>query len=62
VHELSELFWLVFAQLINSRFLLLLLDGGVLLSLGSTREALPGKCALQEVENDMADGLKVVSS
>merc|ERR1719223_2197400 len=43
VHELSELFWLVFAQLVYRRFLFLLLDGGVFFSLGSTWEALPWK-------------------
>jgi len=36
VHELLELFWLVSAELIDGYLLLLLLDVGILLSLGSS--------------------------
>jgi hypothetical protein len=36
VHKLLELFWLVSAELIDGYLLLLLLDVGILLSLGST--------------------------
>ena len=41
VHELLELFWLFSAELINGNLLLLLLDVGVLLGLGSTWKSLP---------------------
>ena len=50
VHEFLELLRLVFAQLLDLDLLLLLLDVGVLLSLGSTWEALPWESTLQEVE------------
>jgi hypothetical protein len=43
IHELLELVRLVFAELFNRNLLFLLLDVGVLLSLGSTWEALPWK-------------------
>ena len=62
VHELLELLWLVLAQLLNASLLLLLLDVGVLLSLGSSGKALPRETASEEVEDHVANGLKVVSS
>ena len=62
VHELSELLWLVFAQLVDGRLFLLLFDGSVLLGLGSAWQTLPWQRALQEVEQDVTDGLQVVSS
>jgi len=43
VHELLELFWLVSAQIIDGYLLLLLLDVGVLLGLGSSWKSLPWK-------------------
>ena len=62
VHEFSEFFWLVLAQLVDRGLLLLLLDGGVLLGLGSAWQALPRERALQEVEEHVANRLQVVSS
>ena len=50
------------AELFKGSFNLLLLDSGVLLILGATRESLPGELALEKVQNDVADGLQVVSS
>ena len=41
VHELAEFVWLVLAQLVNRGLLFLLLDGSVLLGLGSSWQALP---------------------
>ena len=61
MHEFSEFFWLVLAQLVDRGLFLLLLNGGVLLSLGSAWQALPREGALQEVEQHVANRLQVVS-
>jgi hypothetical protein len=62
VHELLEFFGLVTAELFDGGFLLLFLNVGVLLSLGSTRESLPWKTTAQEVKDHMTDGLEVITS
>ena len=62
VHELLEFLRLVLAELLNLDLLLLFLDVGILLSLGSAGEALPWERALQEVEQHVTDRLQVVSS
>ena len=62
VHELSELVWLVLAELLDLNLLLLFLDVGVLLSLGSTWKSLPWERSFQEVQEHMANGLKIISS
>ena len=49
VHVLLELLGLVSAEFLDGDLLLLLLDVGVLLLLGSSRKALPGKLSLEEV-------------
>ena len=62
VHELFELLGLIFAKFFNRNFFLLLLDVGILLSLGSAGEALPWERALQEVEEHVANSLQVIPS
>jgi hypothetical protein len=62
MHELLEFLRQVLAQVVDGRLLLLLLDVGVLLGLRSAGQALPGQRALQEVENDMTNGLEVISA
>ena len=62
VHEFLEFFWLILAELLDFDLLLLLLDVGVLLCLGSTWEALPWESTLQEIEKHVTDCLQVVSS
>ena len=62
VHEFLELLRLVFAKLLDLDLLLLLLDVGVLLSLGSTWEALPWESTHEEIEEHVTDCLQVVSS
>ena len=62
VHKLLELFWLILAELLNLDLLLLFLDVGVLLGLGSSWKSLPWECAFQEIEEHVTDGLKVISS
>lgn len=62
VHELSELFWLVLAQLFDRNFLFLFLDVGIFFLLRSSGEALPWKRSSQEVEEHMTNGFEVVSA
>lgn len=62
VHELLEFLGLVLAKLLDLDLLLLFLDVGVLLGLGSTWKSLPWESTLEEVEQDVSDGLQVVSS
>ena len=62
VHKFLEFLRLVFAELLDLDLLLLFLDVGVLLSLGSSGEALPWESTLQEVEEHMPDCLQVISS
>ena len=50
------------AELLEGRLNLLLLDVGVLFILGAAWKSLPGELALEEVQNDVTDGLQVVSS
>ena len=62
IHELLELLRLVFAEVFDGNLLFLLLDVGILLSLGSAWEALPWERSFQEVKEHMADSLEVISS
>lgn len=62
VHELPNLIGLLLTKIIDGRFLLFLFDIRVLLSLRAPGEALPGKRSFQKVENDVTNGLEVVSS
>lgn len=62
MHELFELLRLISAELLDGGLLLLLLDVSVLLGLGSAGQALPGKGSSEEVENNVANSLKIVSS
>jgi len=57
VHELFEFIWLVQTEVVESHLLLLSLDCGVLLVFGASREALPGKRAAQEVDENVTDCL-----
>ena len=62
LHVLLELLWLILAELGDLDLLLLLLNVGVFLFLGSTWKTLPWEGSSQEVEQDMANGLEVISS
>ena len=62
VHEFCKLIGLVLAKLLDFDLLLLFLDVGVLLSLGSTWKTLPWERSFQEIQEHMADGLKIISS
>ena len=62
MHELLEFFRLIAAELLDGGLLLLFLNVGVLLGLGSTRESLPRKGAAQEVKDNVTNGLEIVSS
>ena len=62
LHELTELAGVSTAQLLKGSFDLLLLDGVVLFILGTAGESLPWKLALEQVEQNVTDGLKIVSS
>ena len=62
VHEFCKLVRLVLAKLLDFDLLLLFLDVGVLLSLGSTRKTLPWERSFQEIQEHMTDGLKIISS
>lgn len=62
MHKLLELIGLVLAELFDGDLLLLFLDGGVLLLLGAAWKTLPWERAFEEVEENVPDGLEVVSS
>ena len=62
VHEFLELLWLVLAKLLDLHLLLLFLDVGVLLGLGSSWEALPWESSFQEIKEHVPNCLKVISS
>jgi len=62
VHELFEFLRLVAAELLDGGLLLLFLNVGVLLGLGSSRESLPRKTTAQEVKDHMTNGLEVIAS
>lgn len=62
VHELFELFRLIFAELLDSNFLLLFLNVRVLFGLGSAWKSLPGQRTFQEVEQHVTNRFQVVSS
>lgn len=62
MHELLELIWLISAELLDGYLLLLLLNVGILLLLGASWETLPRKNSLQEVEENVTDGLEIISS
>ena len=62
LHEFLELDWLSSAKIFERGFDLLLLDGSVLLVLGSAWETLPWKGSLEHVEQHVADALEIVTS
>lgn len=62
VHKLAEFLGMSLAELVHSDFELLLLDVIVLFILGAAWESLPWETASQEVQQHVADCLKVVSS
>jgi hypothetical protein len=62
VHELTEFFRLILAELVDCHLLLLLFDSGVLFLLRFAWESLPWQRAFQEVQQDMSDALEVISS
>ena len=62
VHELSEFIGLVFAQVIDGGLLLFLLNGSVLFGLGSSWKSLPRQRAFKEIEDDVSDSFKIISS
>ena len=62
MHEFLELLWLVLAKLLDLDLLLLFLDIGVLLGFGSSWEALPWESTYQEIEENVTNGLKVIST
>lgn len=62
VHKLSEFLWLVLAKFLDGDFLLLLLNVIILLLLGSAWKPLPRKWSFQEIEQDMTNTFKIVSS
>ena len=55
VHKFFELVWLLFAQVFNCCFFLLLFDGSILFSLGSAGQTLPWQRSHQEIENNVTD-------
>ena len=61
VHELLEFLWLVFAELVDRGLLLLLLNIGILFGFGSAGQALPWQRSLQEIQDDVADCLQIIS-
>jgi len=62
VHELLEFLRLVTAELLDGSLLLLFLNVGVLLGLGSARKSLPRKTTAQEVKDNVTNGLEVITS
>lgn len=62
VHELAELLRVSLAQLVDSDFEFLLLDVVVLFVLRTPWQTLPRKTPAQEVQQHMADSLKVVAT
>lgn len=61
-HVLLELNWVSSAQILERSLTLLLLDIVVFLILGSAWESLPWQLALEQVEQDVANALQVVTS
>ena len=62
LHELAELNGMSAAQLLQRRLNLLFLNVVVLFVLAAPGEALPRQSSLDEVQQDVADSLQVVSS
>ena len=62
LHVLAELAGVTAAELFKTRLNLLLLDVIVLLVLGATGQTLPRQLTLDEVEQDVADRLQIVTS
>lgn len=60
LHVLLELWRVALAKLLKRSLQLLLLYVVILLVLVPPRETLPGQTALQEVEQDMPDGLEII--
>lgn len=60
-HVLTELRGVASAELLEARLDLLFLDIVVLLVLGASGKTLPGELAFDKVEQDVADGFKIVS-
>jgi len=61
VHEFLELGGLVEAELVDGHLLLLALDVIIFLVLGAPGKTLPWERAAEEVQQDVADGLKIVT-
>lgn len=62
LHELFELNWLVQAQLVDGHLLLFSLDVVVFLVLAAAWKSLPWQGASQEVQQDVTNGLQVVTA
>ena len=62
VHKLGKFLGLVLAQFLDGDLLLLFLNVIILLLLGSAWKPLPRKWSFQEIEQDMANAFKIVSS
>ena len=61
LHVLAELAGVTAAELLKTRLNLLLLDVIVLLVLGATGQTLPRQLTLDEVQQDVADRLQIVT-
>ena len=57
LHELLELRWVTFAELIQSSFNLLLFDVCILFILTPTWQSLPGQTASEQVKKHMTNSL-----
>ena len=62
MHELLKFFWLVSTELFNGRLLLLFLDVSILFGLGATGKTLPREGTAQEIEQNVTNCLKIVST
>ena len=62
LHEFLELRGLSFAQFVQTGLQLLLLDIAIFLILGPTWQSLPRQTSLKEIQKDMTNRFKVISS
>ena len=62
VHEFLELVRVVQAELVKGHFLLLALDGVVLLLLGAAWKTLPRETTAQKVKDHVSNGLQIITA